>query len=242
MTPDIIPLGDRALLINFEQKIEPGLHQKVMDLASNLKLAAIEGITFVLPSYCSLTVGYDPRKIRYQELKSTVKNLQLQTTSDHKLTTRQLVLPVCYQDPYSLDLETLSVVSGLSPKEIIELHTTTSYRVYLMGFLPGFPYLGVLPEALEFPRKQIPRQVVPERSVGLAGQQTGIYPFESPGGWNIIGRTPLPIFNAHWEHPFLIEAGDQIMFHPISEIEYSQIKKDLRKGTFNWDTIYEPTA
>jgi inhibitor of KinA len=145
---------------------------------------------------------------------------------------------VCYEEPYALDLQEVSKFSGLTPKEIIELHTGETYRVYMLGFLPGFPYLGVLPKALQLPRKRTPRVNVPERSVGIAGQQTGIYPSGSPGGWNILGNTPLPIFNSSSDSPFLLQVGDKVKFKVVSSREYQKLHQQIQHQVFNWEAIY----
>lgn len=238
MSQDIMPLGDRALLVNFEQVIDPDIHRQVIDLSAKIEGKAIDGISFVQPAYCSLTVGYNPEEIRYQVLKPILMDLLKQPPSDFELPSRLLTLPVCYEEPFSLDLLQLSKVSGLKSNEIIKLHTAETYRTYLLGFLPGFPYLGVLPKPLQFPRKNSPRLNVPERSVGIAGEQTGIYPTQSPGGWNILGSTPLPIFNSEWDNQFLLKPGDRVKFHAISISEYQQMEAEVQNGTFIWESIY----
>lgn len=238
MSPEIMPLGDRALLVNFEQKIDPYIHSQVMDLLAKVEEASVDGVTFTLPAYCSVTIGFDPKKISYLDLKPTIVTLLKQPATKSTISSRSLTLPVCYEEPYALDLPEILKFSGLTPKEIIELHTGETYRVYMLGFLPGFPYLGVLPKALQFPRKRNPRLQVPERSVGIAGQQTGIYPSGSPGGWNILGNTPLPIFNSSSDSPFLLQVGDQVTFKEISSREYQKLHQQIQHQAFNWDTIY----
>jgi len=238
MSPEIMPLGDRALLVNFEQKIDPDIHSQVMDLSAKVEEASVDGVTFTLPAYCSVTIGFDPKKVSYLDLKPTIVTMLKQPATKSTISSRSLTLPVCYEEPYALDLPEISKFSGLTPKKIIELHTGEIYRVYMLGFLPGFPYLGVLPKALQFPRKRNPRLQVPERSVGIAGQQTGIYPSGSPGGWNILGNTPLPIFNSSSDSPFLLQAGDQVKFKVISSREYQKLHQQIQHQAFNWDTIY----
>ena len=238
MNLEILPLGDNALLINFDQQIDPEVHQQVVDLSEKLTAAHIRGIIYVQPAYCSLTIGYDHSEIEYQELKRSIQEIE-PPAKVADMPGRSLVLPVCYQAPYNLDLSEISKNAGLSEQEIIRLHTTTTYRVYLLGFLPGFPYLGVLPEQLHFSRRAQPRIKISERSVGIAGKQTGIYPSESPGGWNILGRTPLPIFRTDSEHPFLFKTGDQVKFEAINSQTYTTIRQDIEQATFDWQSIYE---
>lgn len=238
MSPEIMSLGDRALLVNFDQKIDPDIHSQVMDLSAKVEEASVDGVTFTLPAYCSVTIGFDPKKVSYLDLKPTIINLLKQPATGSTVSSRSLTLPVCYEEPYALDLQEVSKFSGLTPKEIIELHTGETYRVYMLGFLPGFPYLGVLPKALQLPRKRTPRVNVPERSVGIAGQQTGIYPSGSPGGWKILGNTPLPIFNSSSDNPFLLQVGDQVKFKVISSREYQKLHQQIQHQVFNWEAIY----
>ncbi len=238
MSPEIMSLGDRALLVNFDQIIDPDIHSQVMDLSAKVEEASVDGVTFTLPAYCSVTIGFDPKKVSYLDLKPTIINLLKQPATGSTVSSRSLTLPVCYEEPYALDLQEVSKFSGLTPKEIIELHTGETYRVYMLGFLPGFPYLGVLPKALQLPRKRTPRVNVPERSVGIAGQQTGIYPSGSPGGWKILGNTPLPIFNSSSDNPFLLQVGDQVKFKVISSREYQKLHQQIQHQVFNWEAIY----
>ncbi len=208
------PFGDSALLINFEQKIEEAINAKVIALAEAIEAAAIPGLTFLTPAYCSLTVGYDPLKIGFGEFCQKIKPLA-ESLSGHFAIKKNRVLeiPVNYAEPHCLDMAEVVQQTGLSASEIIERHTSIEYRVYMMGFLPGFVYLGSLPEQLYCTRKAKPRLRVPARSVGLAGQQTGIYPSEAPGGWQIIGRTPVNIFDGKKDNPFYFQAGDIVKFY-----------------------------
>ncbi len=239
MTIEIQPMGDRTLLVNFAQKIDPDIHQQVMNLSAKIEGELIEGVLYISPAYCSLSIGYNPEYIKYPELSLWIKNLWKQRKKYRKIPVRVLTLPVCYEEPYALDLWEISKITGLMPEDIIETHIAKSYQVYMLGFLPGFPYLGVLPEVLQCPRKAKPRLATPERSVGIAGLQTGIYPSESPGGWNIVGNTPLPIFTGQKSTPFLLRAGDEVKFQSITKNDYEHIEGEIREGTFNWDMIYE---
>ena len=238
MNIEVLPFGESAVLINFEQKIDFATHQMVMGVCNNLEAASIEGITFIAPAYCSITMGYAPQKIKYQQLKSSLRNLLEQPVSTKSLSRRLINLPVCYEEPYALDLTEISEFSGLNRKEVVALHTSQTYQVYMLGFLPGFPYLGILPELLHFPRKDSPRFKVPERSVGIANAQTGIYPSESPGGWHIIGSTPLPIFDTSRNELFLFKAGDEVKFYPIGLQEYDSVQTEILDGCYNWEAIY----
>lgn len=212
------------MLINFEQKIDPAINEAIITLKNIIEQAKITGITFMIPAYCSLTVGYDPNLIRYDELIEKIKHLENnKTLKKIKSKSRKLRIPVCYEPPYSLDLKKLSEQKGISIQKIIDLHTGQKFKVYMLGFLPGFVYMGKLPNDLVCNRKITPRLSVPANSVGLAGFQTGIYPSNSPGGWQIIGRTPLKIFNPSVEQPFVFQAGDEVTFFAISKEKFNAI-------------------
>ena len=217
------PYGESALLINFEQKIEEAIHTQVIELKAAIETAQLPGVSFLIPAYCSLTVGYNPEELDYDTLCVLIKNLETNGTPIRKNLTRKLSIPVCYDLEFGLDLKDLATEKQVSIQEIIQLHTSTIFRVYMLGFLPGFTYMGKLPKSLVCARKTTPRLRVPALSVGLAGYQTGIYPSEAPGGWQIIGRTPIPIFDTRKKQPFLFQAGDQVQFKAISKKEFNQI-------------------
>jgi len=241
MIPEIIPFGDQAALVNFRQSIDHQVHLQVMTLMGKINDASLKGITFTIPAYCSVTIGYDPQKISYRQLKQEIKKLLNQLREQQsELSARLLDLPVCYEEEFAPDLKEIADGSGLEINKIIELHTALSYRVFMLGFLPGFPYMGILTKDLQFPRKNKPRLKVAERSVGIAGLQTGIYPVESPGGWNIIGRTPIPVFDPSAENPFLFQTGDQVQFRPIGSIEYRETRDQIQNQTFDWNSLYVP--
>ena len=238
MIPEIVPLGDRALLVNFQQKINSMVHQQVLDLLSEIENQNISGVTFLQPAYCSLTIGFNPAYLKYSELKRMISEL-CQRPVEHVQASRRLVtLPVCYEEPYALDLKEISTSTGLDKNELVDLHTKPLYQVFMIGFLPGFPYLGVLPEKLRLPRLTTPRLQVPERSVGIAGLQTGIYPVSSPGGWNILGMTPVPVFNVYSDKPFLFKTGDQVKFKAIGNEEYQMTLEQIANDAFDWESLY----
>lgn len=207
----IQPFGDRALLLNWEQRIDPELNATVHAWQQAIRKTRIEGVAYTIPAYCSLTVVFNPLQIASATLAEKLRNMEVHT--DHAdQTGRTFNIPVQYNGS---DLSEVAQRTGLSESQIIELHSNRPYRVYLIGFLPGFPYLGPLPEALHCPRRSTPRQSVPAGAVGLAGAQTGIYPFEAPGGWQIIGQTQRQVFDARAEDPFLLRPGDTVIFKPF---------------------------
>ncbi|MEO1263031.1 MAG: 5-oxoprolinase subunit PxpB [Bacteroidota bacterium] len=232
---NIVPYGDTALLINFEQTIEPRVNREVVELTHQLEEAHIPGVEFCTPAYCSVTVGFDPELISFDLLKELIftlnknKNIKTKSFNSNKKKWR---IPVCYDPPFALDLQDLNKQLNISEKEIIRLHTATIYQIYMLGFLPGFAYMGVLPDSLKCTRKENPRLKVPAQSVGLAGLQTGIYPMAAPGGWQIIGRTPISIFNVQNDNPFLFSAGDFVQFFPIKEHEFEKIENAYKAGNY----------
>lgn len=216
------PYGSNAILINFEQDIQTDIHDHVIAL-NQAVVNTIAEITATIPAYCSLTVCFDATKITHQQLIQKVqalnKTLELQTnTSEAPLIT----IPVCYEAPFAIDMGNITKHTGLSPEAIIQQHTNTIFRVYLLGFLPGFAYMGKLPPTLHCPRKTVPNAAIPKGAVGIAGYQTGIYPSVSPGGWQIIGQTPLEVFQPQAEQPFLFQVGMQVQFQAISSQAFYQ--------------------
>lgn len=226
MKINIQPFGDQALLVQWEQIIDPQINSEVIRLDRAIQRSKINGFNFSIPAYCSLTIGFKPELISYEQLSAQIRELHRQSdnTSPRAFPSRKITIPVCYQGAYAPDLDWLSQHFGLEPEQIIHLHTHAPFRVYMLGFMPGFPYMGKLPQALETPRKTTPRLRVPAGAVGLAGLQTGIYPIESPGGWQIIGRTPLKIFDPEREQPFLLAPGDEVHFEAISEADFLNLK------------------
>lgn len=221
------PFGDQALLLQWEQRIDPIINAQVSHLSRAIETAGIPGIQYCLPAYCSLTVGYQPEQISYEKLCASIASIipDLEKLSILSSENRKIIVPVCYDDIYAPDLEWLATHTSITREQIIQLHTSTSFRVYMLGFMPGFPYLGTLPKSLEAPRKETPRLSVPAGSVALAGLQTGIYPIESPGGWQIIGRTPWKIFDPEREEPFLLQVGDEVRFEAIDQVDFDKMIK-----------------
>lgn len=241
MKTDILPLGDRALLVQFEQAIGPEINDQVIQVKNSLEQLSIPGIEYFIPAYCSLTIGFDPTQVSMEGLVSSLQTLQLSSQAQDSAGSDVAVsvhIPVCYQENFAPDMEAIIDLTGLSKQNIISLHSTTLFRVYMLGFIPGFAYMGTLPPALHCPRRQSPRLQVPTGSVGLAGAQTGIYPAEAPGGWQLIGRTPIPAFDPQRESPFLLQAGNVVHFYPISKDEYEKIDSQIRLKQFDYSQMY----
>ncbi len=212
-------MGDRALLIELSDEISPDVNQKVRELFAGLDQQAIDGLVELVPSYRSLMVIYDPLKISLPELKIQISDTANQLDRLQLPPPKTIEIPVVYGEKYGPDLEWVAEYHTLTADEVIRLHTQPTYRVYLIGFMPGFPYLGEVPDALTTPRRKTPRTHVPQGSVGIAQKQSGIYPVESPGGWQIIGRTPINLFDPQRQPPSMLEMGDYVKFYLIAEEE-----------------------
>jgi KipI family sensor histidine kinase inhibitor len=210
-------MGDRALLVELGDQIDPSINEKVRELFLRLDRHPLEGVVELVPSYRSLMVVYDPLRTGFDRLRDEI--LVLQKAADPSLVPqpRTLSVPVVYGGEYGPDLDWVAGFHKISPERVVTLHTGTTYRVYMIGFTPGYPYLGELPEALATPRRETPRTVVPQGSVAIAQRQTGIYPVQSPGGWHILGWTPIRLFDASQWPPTPLEVGDRVRFFPIQK-------------------------
>lgn len=224
----IFPLGDSALIIDFGNVIDEDVNKRVLAIAHAFQEVGIEGIRDIVPAYSSITVHYEipkvvkPHNVRsaFETLKIKAETLLLKPVEDFAQQRRKIQIPVCYAPKYALDLNQIAVYGKMTPEEVVRLHTSRTYRVYMVGFLPGFAYMGEVDERIALPRKSEPRQQIPEGCVGIAGKQTGIYPLTSPGGWQIVGRTPVKLFDKNKADPVLFAAGDEVQFFSISEHEF----------------------
>jgi inhibitor of KinA len=213
-------MGDRGLLLEFGAEISREINEKVRRMALAVQAEAIEGIIETVPTYRSLLIIYNPVILPIENLKKRLKKIEggLQTTPlpEPKLTR----IPVVYGGIYGPDLEEVAKYLHASPEEVIQLHCSKPYLIYMIGFMPGYPYMGELPQALVTPRLKTPRLLVPKGSVAIAQRQTGIYSMESPGGWQILGRTPVELFHPEKDPPALLQMGDFVQFYQISEKEF----------------------
>ncbi|WP_048151776.1 5-oxoprolinase subunit PxpB [Palaeococcus ferrophilus] len=220
---EIKPLGDSALLISFGEVIDDRINARIHALARAIEGKGFEWLVEVVLAYSSLAVIFDPLKVTFEEVKKAVAPLL--DVSAETFKGRKIEIPVLYGGEYGPDIEFVAEYNGLSVEDVIEIHSKPVYHVYFLGFLPGFAYLGGMDERIAAPRLERPRLNVPAGSVGIAGRQTGIYPLESPGGWRLIGRTPLRLFNPAREPPTLLQPGDEVRFVPIDEEEFWEIYK-----------------
>ena len=208
------PLGDSSILIQLGDAIDLALNARVHALSAFLQTSP--AVIETVPAYCTVLVHYDPLTTTYNQIKNIIEEkISLLDDSTHR-PSRRLEIPVLYGSASGLDFESVAATLALSPSELIRLHSERKYTVYMMGFTPGFPYLGILNEKLTLPRMSTPRTRVPAGSVAIAGSQTGIYPVDSPGGWHIIGHTPLKLFDPTSETPFLFAPGDTVKFIPTN--------------------------
>ncbi|HEX5680341.1 MAG TPA: 5-oxoprolinase subunit PxpB [Desulfobacterales bacterium] len=218
-TPVFRAMGDRSLLVELGEKIAPDVNRRVQELMLRLQLARLPGVREFAPGYRSLLVVFDPLTLSPSELKARITDVAGRPGSAGLPQAKLLTVPVFYGGEYGPDLEGVAGHLGISTDEVIRLHTETMYRVYMIGFTPGYPYMGELPSALAVPRRSTPRTRVPKGSVGIAQRQTGIYSVESPGGWQIIGWTPIELFDPTRQLPSLLEMGDRVKFEAVRQVE-----------------------
>jgi inhibitor of KinA len=216
--PRIVACGDRALSVEIADQIDEQVNKRVIALADDLAASPIDGVKELVPTYRSLMVIYDPLVLRGRALAQTLCQ-RLETLETIEQATRCFDVPVVYGGAAGLDFEDLATMKGLTPDELVRLHSSVEYRVYMIGFAPGFAYLGGLPLPLHTARLATPRQWVEAGSIGIGGQQASINSVAGPSGWRYIGRTPLVLFAPERSEPCLFRAGDRVRFRPVSEAE-----------------------
>jgi len=221
-------LGDQALLVRFGSEPTRECFDRIHAFQEALHRLSIPGVVESVPAYTTLAVYYKPLVIGELAIRQVLLEIKL---SDAELldadSGRELIVPVCYDQEFGEDLAYVAQVHRLTTEEVVAIHTSTSYFVHMIGFLPGFPYLGGLSSRIATPRKESPRTLVAAGSVGIAGTQTGVYPIDSPGGWQIIGRSPWQFFDQRFDPPCRIRAGDTVKFSAITRNEFCVIQKEL---------------
>lgn len=233
--PRFLAAGDTALVVEFGTIVDPAINRRVMRLGEAIRAAGIAGVVDLVPTFRSLMVHYDPVAVPRRALEERVRAL-LGDTGGEAVAGRLWRIPTLYGGAYGPDLEEIAEHTGLSVDAVIETHASVEYEVYMMGFLPGLPYLGILPDVLALPRRTEPRVRVPAGSVAMATNLTNVYPSESPGGWHILGRTPVELFDLRRAVPILLQAGDRIRFEPIDETRFRAIRARAETG----DPVIEP--
>ena len=226
---EVHPLGDRAILIEFGKEINEWNYEWVRKMSNLLENAAPEWLIEMVPSYTTLTLFYSPEYLfksfqeneyPYQVISRELRRLFMYSEPEMESKERTIEIPVYYGGEFGPDLVHVAETNHLSEKEVIDIHSNGDYLVYMIGFAPGFPFMGGMAKKIATPRKLSPRKVIPAGTVGIAGEQTGIYPISTPGGWQLIGRTPLRLFNPDSQTPALLQAGDRIKFKSIDYAEY----------------------
>ncbi len=222
----IFPLGIDALTIEFGCEISPALNDIVISLSKYFENNKFGGFIETVPAYSSMTIFFDVSKVRktfpdfataFAAVSYLAETAFFCVQGQMKTTARSIKIPVDFSDEFALDLEFVAMLNNLTKNEVIELFTATTYRVFMLGFLPGFAYMGEIDEFIAAPRKASPRLIVPKGSVGIAGRQTGIYPFDSPGGWQIIGKTDFELFTPKAKNPCALQAGDLVKFYALNK-------------------------
>ena len=234
------PASDQSLLIYFDPLNKEGraearplqshitlqANERVRKLLQLLQLEPVAGVCNLHPAYCSLLVKFDALRMRHEEVETILRGYLDRVDEVRLPEPRKVEIPVCYGGEYGPDLADVCALHGISPTQAVEQHSSATYLVYFLGFVPGFAYLGGLPEGLVTPRLATPRRKVPAGSVGIAGNQTGVYPFATPGGWRVIGRTPLAMFRADREGLSVLSIGDHVRFMPISAERFAVLEKE----------------
>ncbi|MFJ8245016.1 5-oxoprolinase subunit PxpB [Peribacillus asahii] len=234
------PLGDSAVVVTFGNEIQYDIHKKIKIFMELLEHEPFVGFVECVPAYTNLTVFYDPFVVfneqkhkeavisPYEVVCSNIKKKLQQIETNKKMTHRTVSIPVCYGGEYGPDLEHVARYNHLTTDEVIRIHSSGEYLVYMIGFAPGFPFLGGLSEKIATPRRSSPRTTIPAGAVGIAGMQTGVYPISTPGGWQLIGQTPQTLFLPNENPPSLLQPGDIVKFYPISYEEYKEMKEEIR--------------
>ena len=231
--PLLLPEGEQAMVVELGDGISPEINRRVRNLMLAVEKAALPGVLDLVPTYRSLLICYDPMTITAANLQDSVRQVDLALDEQSLEKPHIVQIPTQYGGEHGPDLEYVAEHAGLTTAEVVSIHSGTDYLVYMMGFTPGFPYLGGLSERLVTPRLETPRKQIAAGSVGIAEGQTGVYPVSSPGGWRLIGRTPLRLFDPNREAPALLSAGDYVRFAPIStDDEYIDVQRRVESGEY----------
>ena len=218
----IVPAGDSALIVEFDERIDPAVNARTVAFAEAIRAACIDGVRDVVPTFRSAAVYFDPLRTNYDTLMTALEAEAVRPVADVGAAREPVRIPVCYGGDLGPDLANVAAFAKMSEDEVVRVHASAVYRVFMLGFVAGFAYMGIVDERIAIPRHSTPRVRVPLGTVGIAGVQTGIYPAETPGGWQLIGRTPVKPFDAARAEPFLMKAGDSVQFYAIDRAEFDE--------------------
>jgi KipI family sensor histidine kinase inhibitor len=220
----IVPAGDSAVVVEFDERIDPIVNARTVAFADAVQAANISGVRDVVPSFRSVAIYFDPLRTHYDALVATLEAEAARPPTDTRIHRAPIRIPVSYGGDFGPDLPQVAAFAKMSEADVVRVHASATYRVFMVGFVAGFAYMGIVDERIAMPRHSTPRVRVPLGTVGIAGVQTGIYPAETPGGWQLIGRTPVKPFDASRAEPFLMKAGDAVQFYAIDRLEFEGFK------------------
>ncbi|KUO70412.1 MAG: allophanate hydrolase [Clostridia bacterium BRH_c25] len=224
--------GDKGLVIEYGNEISEAVNKKVRNMYMAIRKSQIAGIHEMIPTYRSILIQYNPVELEIDKLMEALTEIEKTMDSIDLPKPRIIELPTIYGGEFGEDLSFVAEHNGISEAEVIKIHSSVDYLIYMLGFTPGFPYLGGMSEKIETPRLKVPRTKIPAGSVGIAGKQTGVYPIEAPGGWQLIGRTPVKLYNLKSSIPIILQAGDYIRFTPVEKDEYDNICNLIEKNQY----------
>jgi len=224
MTFRIVPAGDSAVIVEFDARIDAGVNAQVIAVAEALQAASLGGVRDVVPTYRSVAIYFDPLRTDSDALAALIEREAARFHLAPAAARAPVRIPVCYGGEFGPDLPDVAAFAHMQDADVIRIHSAKAYRVFMLGFVPGFAYMGVVDDVIAMPRHATPRVRVPAGSVGIAGVQTGVYPTETPGGWRLIGRTPVRPFDPARAEPFLLKAGDTVEFYPVAREDYDRLR------------------
>ncbi len=234
-----LPVGDKSLVMEFGNEISPEINKRIRLTMKGISEKNIRGIEELIPTYRSILIIYNPLLIKHKDLVSALETLERSSSDEGNLLKRIVEIPTIYGNEYGSDIEFVAEHNNLTVEDVVNIHTSVDYLIYMLGFTPGFTYLGGLDSRIATPRLEVPRTKIPAGSTGIAGSQTGIYPIESPGGWQLIGRTPLELYNPYKNPPVLLKAGDYVRFVRIDRGDYDRIKDLVEKNEYEIRVVEE---
>ncbi|WP_409228812.1 5-oxoprolinase subunit PxpB [Gudongella sp. SC589] len=233
-----LPAGDSALTMEFGNEISVQINKRIRNTVTAIENNPPEGLRELIPTYRSIQVIYDPMLSDFEKMVQGLEEVMGSVGEGGEDNYRIVEIPTCYGGDYGADIEFVAKHNDLTVEEVIRIHSSTDYLLYMLGFTPGFGYLGGMSEKIATPRLEVPRTIIPAGSVGIAASQTGIYPIDSPGGWQLIGRTPIKLYDPLAEVPVLLNAGDYVRFKPISEDKYKEIQRLINENKYEVNIIH----